>query len=437
MALSLDRVRLALTDKVHRRSAPVAVCLLVFSSTVSAQSRPPDPSSQTGTSQPVTVEGSDEARTDIRDLIRMLRKKPPEEAIKDDRRVAFTVVPVIGAKPTTGFRAGVGANIEFALGDLTTTRISVLNAAAAISSRGQFGAGSALQLYGRDNGWKFDGRNGFNVKRNGNVVLGTGAAPGSAPEIDYDSVRLFNTYLFRVWRQLYAGAGLYYARQAGIERESEDADAWDSSPFVTYSTEHAFSLSTQTAAGPGIVVLFDNRDNPNDAFRGWYFTSEYRLSFEDFLGGDSTWGNLYADLRTYTALSHDRRHRMAFWAFGDFVTSGTAPYLSLPMTGGDPQGRSARGYAEGRFRGEQLLYGEAEYRTTVTRNGFLGVVTFLNVTTASNEQTDEKLFESGAVGGGFGFRFLLHNRSRTNVSLDFGWGRQGSFGVYVGLADAF
>jgi hypothetical protein len=73
----------------------------------------------------------------------------------------------------------------------------------------------------------------------------------------------------------------------------------------------------------------------------------------------------------------------------------------------------------------------------VTRNGFLGVVTFLNVTTASNEQTGEELFESGAVGGGFGFRFLLHKRSRMNLCLDLGWGRQGSFGAYVGLADAF
>ena len=167
------------------------------------------------------------------------------------------------------------------------------------------------------------------------------------------------------------------------------------------------------------------------------FYSEYRYNFNDFLGGDSDWGLLYTDVRTYKTLSEDGRHMIAFWAIGSFVTAGSAPYLSLPTTGGDPQGRSARGYAEGRFRGERILYGEVEYRATVTRNGFLGVVTFLNVTTASNEQTGEHVFDSGAVGGGFGFRFLLHKRSRTNVCLDLGWGRQGSFGVYFGLADAF
>jgi outer membrane protein assembly factor BamA len=233
------------------------------------------------------------------------------------------------------------------------------------------------------------------------------------------------------------GAVGYYARQADIEPDSDDEARWDGSPFLTYSTAEGFNFSKQTAAGPGIVLLFDNRDNPNDASRGWYFTSEYRSYVKDFLGGDSTWENLYTDARFYRSLTPDRRHKLAFWAFGDFVTNGTAPYLSLPTTGGDPQGRSARGYAEGRFRGERLLYGEAEYRATVTRNGFLGVVTFLNVTTASNEQTGEELFESGAVGGGFGFRFLLHKRSRMNLCLDLGWGRQSSFGAYVGLADAF
>jgi hypothetical protein len=436
-ALSPDRVGNDLTDRMQRRSALVAACLLVFSSTGSAQSRPPESSSQSGTSQPVGLDDLDDARTDLFDLIRKLREKPPEEAVKGDRRVVFTIVPIIGAKPTTGFRAGAGANIEFALGDPTTTRISVLNGDTTISSQGQFGAGAVLLLYGPHNRWKFEGRNSFKGARNGNVVLGTRAGPGGAPEIDYDSVRLFNTYLYRVWRQLYAGAGLSYARQAGIEPDSEDAAGWDSSPFVTYSTEHAFTLSTQTAAGPGILLLIDSRDNQNDAFRGWYFSSEYSFNFKNFLGGDSSWSNLYTDVRTYKVLSRDRRHRLAFWVFGDFVTSGRAPYLSLPTTGGDPQGRSARGYAEGHFRGERLVYGEAEYRATVTGNGFLGVVSFLNVTTASNEQTSEKLFDAGAVAGGVGLRFLLRKRSRTNICLDFGWGRHGSFGVYLGLGDAF
>jgi len=38
------------------------------------------------------------------------------------------------------------------------------------------------------------------------------------------------------------------------------------------------------------------------------------------------------------------------------VTSGTAPYLDLPATRGDPQGRSGRGYVTGRYQGSYGLY---------------------------------------------------------------------------------
>ena len=112
----------------------------------------------------------------------------------------------------------------------------------------------------------------------------------------------------------------------------------------------------------------------------------------------SNWQQLSYDARTYFRLTPDARHKLAFWLFGDFVTAGTAPYLDLPATGMDTYGRSGRGYPQGRFRGERLVYGEAEYRWTVTKNGLFGMVAFLNTETLSNEQTGEKLFDSFATG---------------------------------------
>ena len=72
-------------------------------------------------------------------------------------------------------------------------------------------------------------------------------------------------------------------------------------------------------------------------------------------------------------LTPDARHRLAFWLYGDFVVAGAAPYLDLPATGMDTYGRTGRGYPRGRFRGERLVYGEAEYRWTVTKNGLFGI----------------------------------------------------------------
>jgi len=55
----------------------------------------------------------------------------------------------------------------------------------------------------------------------------------------------------------------------------------------------------------------------------------------------------------------------------------------------------------------------------------------------SDEQADEKLFDSFATGAGFGFRFMLNKRSKTNLCFDIGFGEQGSKAVYYGVREAF
>jgi len=186
-----------------------------------------------------------------------------------------------------------------------------------------------------------------------------------------------------------------------------------------------------------VDVLWDSRDGFINASRGWLAKASYRALFEGFLGGDSSWQKLTLDVRTYVNLSRNRRHRLAFWAFTDLVVGGTAPYLDLPATGGDTYGRSARGYAEGQFRGERLAYGEIEYRATLTRNGLLGMVAFLNTTTVTDLANAERLFESFAPAGGAGLRLLINKRSKTNLCFDVGFGKQGSKGIYLSVQEAF
>jgi len=117
------------------------------------------------------------------------------------------------------------------------------------------------------------------------------------------------------------------------------------------------------------------------------------------------------------------------------VTTGSAPYLDLPATAANE--RSARGYGEGRYRGEQLLYGEMEYRSAVTKGGLLGFVAFVNTTTIGSQEAGEKLFDSFAPGAGMGLRVLLNKRSKTNLCTDYGWGKQGSRGFYLAIQEAF
>jgi len=83
------------------------------------------------------------------------------------------------------------------------------------------------------------------------------------------------------------------------------------------------------------------------------------------------------------------------------------------------------------------MYGEGEYRFPISPcGGIFGGVLFANVTTASNPVDKEKLFTYYAPGYGFGLRMMVDKRSRTNLQIDFGFGKKSS-GVYFGAAETF
>jgi hypothetical protein len=119
------------------------------------------------------------------------------------------------------------------------------------------------------------------------------------------------------------------------------------------------------------------------------------------------------------------------------TTSGAPPYFHLPETVSDVYGRAARGYQQGRYRGERLAYGEVEYRGMLTRNGLFGMVAFANTTTVTNLAAGEKLFDSYAPAVGAGLRVLFNKRSRTNLCVDVAFGKDGAQGLYFALQDAF
>jgi outer membrane protein assembly factor BamA len=248
-------------------------------------------------------------------------------------------------------------------------------------------------------------------------------------------VRVYETLYRRLRPALFAGGGFHYGVHSDTHPGEGAEPAWDTSPYVAYSTGHGLPVDSQASGGLSANLLVDSRDSAINPRRGWLAQANYRAFMKDFLGGDSTWQELYLDARTY--FRPGPRQTLAFWFRGDLVTGGTAPYFDLPATGMDTFGRSARGYTEGRFRGERLLYGEVEYRATLTANGLLGAVAFVNTTTITNLQTGEKLFDSFATGAGVGLRVLMDKRSRTNLCLDIGWGKDGSHGVYLAIQEAF
>jgi outer membrane protein assembly factor BamA len=231
------------------------------------------------------------------------------------------------------------------------------------------------------------------------------------------------------------GGGLNLSNHTKIRAGRTGEAAWEASEFVDYSGANGFSTQHQRSAGVNASLRLDTRDNGINAERGWLGSATYRTFFQGFLGGDSTWQELAVDVRTYKTLNRSKRQTLAFWFQSDMVTGGRAPFLDLPTTGAD--GRSGRGYSEGRYRGERLVYGEAEYRGTLTANGLVGFVAFANTLTIGDTTGNSRLFDTFAPAGGLGARVLLNKRSKTNLCVDYGWGKNGSRGFYLSIQEAF
>ena len=377
---------------------------------------------------------------DLFDVLRELRRKPaPAPAQPDDyKKWMIAAAPVLTYGPTSGFGIGLAGNMAVYRGKPETTRISSIVASVTATTKEQVLVNAKISSSAVNNRRRFEGDNRLYWTSQKSYGLGTDTPEDAAVDQKYDYFRLYETLYQTIARHTFVGLGLLYSNHRDVRPADDEAEAaWASSPYVLYSEKHGFDTEAQSSAGLSVNALWDSRDGPINPSRGLYLRGSYSAFFEGFLGGTSSWQQIGYDARSYLRLSRDARHKLAFWLSGDFVVAGTAPYLDLPATGMDTYGRAGRGYPQGRFRGRDLVYGEAEYRWTMTRNGIFGMVAFLNTQTLSNELTGEKLFDSFASGGGVGLRVMLNKRSQTNLCFDIGWGRDGSRAVYFAVQEAF
>ena len=376
--------------------------------------------------------------TDLSDLWRRLRHKdepvPVDLAAEPTKDRFLVFAPTFGSKPSTGLTVGLNGNMAFFRGDSPSARLSTVAGGIRVSQKEQVLANLRYALFGRDEGWYFDGDNRANWTSINAYGLGGFSDTSGATNVKYDFLRFYEGAYRRVRHGLFVGGGLNVNSRYNIRPGGSQA-SFDNSAYVSYTESHGFPLDHQASAGGNVAVRYDTRDNAINAERGWLASATYRTFFKGFIGGDATYQQLSIDVRTYKSLTKTGSQRIAFWMVSDLVTGGVAPFLDLPTTGTDA--RSGRGYVEGRNRGEHLAYGEVEYRGALTPNGLAGFVAFLNTTTIGSSETGARLFENAAPAAGVGLRLLLNKRSRTNFYTDWGWGTDGSRGFYLGIQEAF
>jgi hypothetical protein len=360
---------------------------------------------------------------DIPDLIRLLRKQPLSSN-QSASEPQTSILPTISSNPAIGVSFGALMSRAVRRGG-PDSRLSTVHASIAFTTKSQIVAAVRNDLHSADDAWSLVGDARLAKFQQAAPRLGSGqAADTDALGLKYNWIRFYQTAYRQVRGPFQLGVG--YHLDAFMDMRLADAEA-------ELPPEIGSIPSTTVASGLSLDALFDSRDNSLNASRGFYGRASYYYN-PVFLGSDSDWQSLQLEARAYVKLPSERRQVLAAWTQWWQRLDGRPPYLSLPSPGWDTYGRSGRGYAAGKLRGRDWMYGETEYRLDLMRNGLVGMVGFVN---ASNLSDAEGTYGGWAIGAGTGVRVKLNKRDGTNIAMDVAWGRNGKVGVWFGLNEVF
>jgi Omp85 superfamily domain len=228
-------------------------------------------------------------------------------------------------------------------------------------------------------------------------------------------------FLFRLKKNLYLGPMVDF----NFTKIKEPSQGVQDDPTYQQYGDKNFN------AGGGVVLQYDSRDIPVNAYRGVLLQIQGGV-YGGYLGGDNNYYLLDIDFRNYLQLAKVDGQTLAWTIRGRFTTQDV-PYAEMSQLGTP---NDLRGYTWGRYRDESMLYGIAEYRHMFMRRSGQerskhGFVAWVGAGTVMQDISQISTFLPNF---GIGYRFEV--QPRMNVRFDYGWGNDTS-GLYFNFTEAF
>jgi len=344
-----------------------------------------------------------------------------------DTRIHFTFLPAGGYTLQTGTAAIVSGNAAFYADVSPGTKLSNISNSLTYSQYHQWIVPLQANIWTKKN--RFNFITDFRYIKYPSAVYGLGGRtdPNKGFTINFEGFKFHQTVMKSLSEDLFVGVGYYYDKFSGI-KAIDKVSRQVSAQMTKELGKH------EVASGLAWRFSYDSRLNQINPKQGAYYNITLRNSNKSW-GSDSTWNSLQIDARNYLAFPRSSRNVLAFWMLDWMTTNGVPPYLLLPSTGWDDQYNTGRGYIQGRFRGKNMLYFESEYRFVISRNGLIGGVAFVNIQNFSSDLSQR--YAQIFPGYGCGIRIKLNKFSDTNLCLDYGFGQNGSRGLFVNLGEVF
>lgn len=379
-------------------------------------------------------------------LPELFKKKDSVYVLKPNKKNFFLIIPIVGSQPATGFSYGFVSQYTFK-GKLEKDKYSSVNLGATYTEKKQLLINAKNSVMLKNNKIFLSGDWRFYIFSQANYGLGTDIIPTSQADagfdleilqepMDYNYLKFHQTASWEIRNNYYVGAGVHIDWYTTINDLNLDVANGQFTNHYNYSKKYGYKDTEYYVNGLSLNLMYDSRDNQINTNKGMFANINYRFN-PAFNENQEASNVLFMEYRYFMPLSKlNKQHVFSVWATGQFVTSGTVPYLNLPSLGWDQRSRSGKGYTQGLFRGQQLAYFEAEYRFPILCSNLISGTVFGNFTSASDKDRDIRLFQYIQPAAGIGLRILIDKATRTNLVLNYAWGRH-SKAFYLNAGESF
>lgn len=300
----------------------------------------------------------------------------------------------------------------------TTSRTSNVEAIALYSLRKQFIAVLNSNLYFKNEKYVLTSQVSYSSFPD--KFWGLGNKTSSIAEEPYLFQQYYiNAHLLRnMGNQFFIGAIADFQNVLNVEYERGGL----------FDKENIAGKDGYRSAGLGISFTYDRRNHaftPNKGVFAQVFLTGYSKMFSssyDFL-------TLAMDFRKYITVH--KKQVLAIQAYTLNNIGKDIPLRNLASLGG---ANSMRGYYSGRFRDQDMMVLQTEYRLPVA--GRFGLAFFASLGSVANKLSDYSI-QGFKYSYGGGVRFALNKTERLNLRIDYGIGKGKNNGLYFQIGEAF
>ncbi|GEP92037.1 Surface antigen [Chitinophaga terrae (ex Kim and Jung 2007)] len=353
------------------------------------------------------------------------------------RRKSFFPLPVLGYSQEKGLEIGVAMLYSFYTDNKNpdrATRNSTINLIPAITTENQFKIDLKSNIWTRGNIW--------HIKSNLRYHNFPLYFFGIGDETHYNDRSLLNNTRYKaqveaerlVGGHFYVGASILY--QHDTYSSKDDKGIYNSLSLVDKAGGYVTFL--------GLTGIFDNRDKENYTRKGWMLklNAAYAPSFL------SKHPLFKLDAQGVHFISISPKSTLGLNGLFQTLQGSELPFYLLPEMGNDLM---MRGYYTGRYRNQNYLAGQAEYRYLIdpklrVRLWFIDLKPKFALAAFGGAGSVFSNHDFGLSGFkpsyGAGIRYFYDESSRLTIRLDYAVGEKRAGeprqkGFYFSLAEAF